>query len=441
MVNANVPWTWAIKSPQALMVLVSFFMLALSIGRLVKDPPLPGTDQTENWWPVVTSLLNGQGYVSCLPEYFPFCGPGNNTTAMREPVPVFTHAAVAAFSGRSLWAAALFQAGLNILVAWMLFAMGRRLMGLSVGLLAGLLWSIYLPAYQDLNQIAGDQLATVTLVGALYVLVRSWGKAGWKDHAMVGGMLGLAALSRSASMAFIPAIALVHVGGGLRDPQRRTAHFTALLGIFGAFILVLSPWVMRNQQVFGQPIVGSTLSGYNIFRSNYYLDQDVAPHFVASDEGGIALKALLARHPELTGHENEAEMDALYRAEGSAVIMRNPLRYAKAVSFRFMPLWVNWRVNDEYGKPSGPIDITLAALQIMLLLLAIKGMRYAGSWHWPLTLGLLIFCLMHMAVVCRMRYLLPVMPIVALFAAIALDRMIPERWRTRVTASLRDGTT
>jgi hypothetical protein len=46
-----------------------------------------------------------------------------------------------------------------------------------------------------------------------------------------------------------------------------------------------------------------------------------------------------------------------------------------------------------------------------------------------------------MTMVCRMRYLLPVMPIVALFAAIALDRMIPEAWRTRITASRRDGTT
>ena len=106
--------------------------------------------------------------------------------------------------------------------------------------------------------------------------------------------------------------------------------------------------------------------------------------------------------------------------------MRNPVRYIKAVIFRALPLWVNWRVNDEYGKPSGPIEFALAFLQVGLLLLAVAGIRLAGSWRLPFVLGSALFCLLHMAVVCRMRYLLPVMPIIALFAAVALQRWIPE---------------
>ena len=102
------------------------------------------------------------------------------------------------------------------------------------------------------------------------------------------------------------------------------------------------------------------------------------------------------------------------------------MRYIKAFAFRALPLGVNWRVNDEYGKPSDAIEFALAFLQVGLLLLAVAGIRLAGSWRLPFVLGSALFCLLHMAVVCRMRYLLPVMPIIALFAAVALQRWIPE---------------
>jgi hypothetical protein len=39
-------------------------------------------------------------------------------------------------------------------------------------------------------------------------------------------------------------------------------------------------------------------------------------------------------------------------------------------------------------------------------------------------LGLLQFCLLHIPLMCR-RYLLPVMPILALFTAIRLERLLP----------------
>ena len=85
-------------------------------------------------------------------------------------------------------------------------------------------------------------------------------------------------------------------------------------------------------------------------------------------------------------------------------------------------------MNDEYGKPSGALDLALAGLQLLLLIAAALGIRKAGSWRVPFALGLVLFCMLHMTVVCRMRYLLPVMPIVVLFAAITLERMLPRTW-------------
>lgn len=406
--------------PGRTLLAISLFILAISAARLIKDPPTMATDQTENWWPVVNALLDGQGYVSCLPEYFPFCGPGNNATAMREPVPVLVQTGLAAVSGRSLWAACILQIALNLLVALGLYQLAKRLASTEAGIMAALLWALYIPAYQDLNQVGGDQVAALALMGAFLVLARSWDRATWRDQLLLGALLGLAALSRSALMVFLPAALVAPALQWIKGRQPRGPLLAGMAAAIGAFALVLTPWVVRNDLVFGRPIIGSTLSGYNLYRHNYFLDQGLPPHYVASDEGGRALSALLDRHPELTGHENEAQMDAIYRAEGSAVVKRNPTRYLGAVAFRSLTLWINWRVNDEYGKPSGKLDILLAVEQLVLLGLALVGIRRAGGWRSPFAWGLLLFCLLHMAVVCRMRYLLPVMPITVLFAALAL---------------------
>jgi hypothetical protein len=104
----------ASRGPWLLGAIVGLALL-LDGARLWRDPPVILDDQTSTWWPVSLSVADGQGFVGCLPQYFPFCGPGNDATAMREPVPVYFFAAVASIV-HSLWAAALVQLLLQVLV-------------------------------------------------------------------------------------------------------------------------------------------------------------------------------------------------------------------------------------------------------------------------------------------------------------------------------------
>src|SRR5258706_15236621 len=86
---------WIRRHPTAALVPILLLSTGLCIARILDDPPGRRLNQTERWWPVVTNLLDGHGYVECIPEYFPFCGPSNQVTGMVEPVPVLTFAAVA----------------------------------------------------------------------------------------------------------------------------------------------------------------------------------------------------------------------------------------------------------------------------------------------------------------------------------------------------------
>lgn len=407
--------------PRRSLVWLTGLMVLVSAARYAQSPPRLTDDQTSNWWPVVNNLLDGKGFSQCLPEYFPFCTEGS-PTAMREPLPLLLHAGVAAVSGRSLWAASLFQAVLNIVIAWLLYAVGKRLTNERTGMFAAALWALYLPAYQDLVNIGGDQMATSAVLIAVLLLLSSKDRSGARHMILPGACFGLAALCRSATIAFaIAAGASVLFHGGVSELRRSSLRATFFaLGV----ALALAPWAVRNHSVFGRPLLGSSLSGYNLFRHNASLGSAHYCHFVAAEEGQQYLDSLIHAHPELTGRENEAEMNRLYASAGKEIIARHPVRYAVLCSYRLLPLCTNWGVNEAYGKPAGPLDHLALMIQLALLVLAAIGLakgRISGKRM--LVLGTALYALMHMAVVARLRFLFPAMPFVALLAAVALARI------------------
>src|SRR5262245_24998361 len=107
-------FSWLEAHPRRGLMLIVVLMLLLSGVRLWFDPPSYQSGQTDNWWSVAINLIAGRGYTSCFPRYFPFCGPNNNITGMREPLPVYLFTAVAFLSGYSFWAAAGVELALNL---------------------------------------------------------------------------------------------------------------------------------------------------------------------------------------------------------------------------------------------------------------------------------------------------------------------------------------
>jgi hypothetical protein len=78
-------------------------------------------------------------------------------------------------------------------------------------------------------------------------------------------------------------------------------------------------------------------------------------------------------------------------------------------------------VNRAYGKPIGALDYLIALEQAALLVLALLGLRSAPRRTWPLALAAVFVFVAYLAVVARLRYVIPMMPIVLLFAAIAIN--------------------
>jgi hypothetical protein len=238
-----------------------------------------------------------------------------------------------------------------------------------------------------------------------------------RDWLSAGLGLGLAILSRSVMLV----VALTIIAGlGIErwHPREKILDWLRPSLLVAVVIAsLLTPWLVRTEIVFGRPLIGSSLVGYNIYRQNYMLGSNDYFRNVGTDEGWAAIQALLARRTDLTGHENEAQMDAVYRQEGLKIIAANPVHYVWLSGYRFFMLWFDWRVSEAFGYPMGFNEYAMMVVQLVLMILAFLGLR--GNWKemWPLWASLLMLTLAYMAVNSRLHYIVPLMPLVISLAA------------------------
>lgn len=179
-----------------------------------------------------------------------------------------------------------------------------------------------------------------------------------------------------------------------------------------ALAAVIAPWLVRNALVFGRPVLGSTLVGYNVYRQNYMIGKGNYFHYVGTIEGWHAIRQLVARRTDLLGTENEAQMNQVYLQEGLQVIAQHPVAYLRLSLFRFLPLWFDWGVSREFGYSPGFFEYSMMVIQAILLILALIGLPRNFSRTWPLWSGIIALSAAYMAVDSRMLYVVCSMPLV-----------------------------
>jgi hypothetical protein len=285
------------------------------------------------------------------------------------------------------------------------------------GLLAAFGWAVYPRAISLIPQVSGDLLAALSVTVGILFIQRTRKSDRTRDWLFASLGLGLAILSRSVML--VVAVTIIaglgierwHLRDKILDWLRPSLLVTAMVAS------LLTPWLVRTEIVFGQPLVGSSLVGYNIYRQNYMLASNDYFRNVGTNEGWAAIQALLARRTDLTGHENEAQMDAVYRQEGLKIIAANPVHYVWLSGYRFFMLWFDWRVSEAFGYPMGFNEYAMMVVQLVLMILAFLGLR--GNWKemWPLWASLLMLTLAYMAVNSRLHYIVPLMPLVISLAA------------------------
>ncbi len=402
-------WLAAIMAP-ALLIAVWIFNAHSDTSTFISD---------NGAWKIASNLVKGYGYSACDNYYFPFCGASNRVTAMREPIPVFLMA-LARLIYPSHDAGLLMQTLLYLGTVPAIFAILKK-EDIRLALIASLLWVFSVPVFNEMGNDNGHLIAALFYTAGMFFFLRGIRGQKTADFLMAGGLMGLAALSRTILMGTAVGIGLFLLGMQvIARNKKQLLNAVFFLGVIGG---IMSPWMIRNQATLGFPIFGSTLTGYNIFRMNYYLgNEPFQPHYAGSEEAHEAIAQLIASS-DLTGTENEAQMQDFYAKAGLEIILQYPLRYVELSLYRFLILWFDVGVNKAYGTKMIIRDYIGLIEQLVLLLAALFGSFKRYKEYWPLIISVVLGCGAYMAVNAQLRYLVDLMPSIVILSALSIPHL------------------
>jgi hypothetical protein len=245
----------------------------------------------------------------------------------------------------------------------------------------------------------------------------------------VGWFLALAALCRPTIWPFIGLYTI-----GLLFVHRRQWRevVVPLAAMWLAILVVVSPWVIRNQLVLGSPILTTTHGGYTLLLGNnpvFYDEVARKPWGTVWD--GASLErwqhAMLAEmDADLGPNADEVAADRWQAAKAWGHIQADPAGFGWAVWYRVRSLWSLAPRGPKGEALPVAVRWLVAGWYATLFGLAIAGAVIWYRDHRPGLWVLLLFIAsiqgMHLIYWTDTRMRAPLHPVLALLAAVAVDR-------------------
>ncbi|MCB1005521.1 MAG: glycosyltransferase family 39 protein, partial [Acidimicrobiales bacterium] len=277
--------------PALLVAIVGLALAVRVLATLVGYQNLPLGLDDNNWYHTQSLLLADHGDL-----YDPFAcldsvreeGMGNDQavalcrergvlepSAGHPPLYLVYLAGVARLGFESVLAQRLASCLLGALAVGLVGLVGRQVAGRRAGLLAALLAAVYPNLWINDGLILAEPLYTVAVGAFLALCYRLWRSPSWGTAALLGLVVGLAALTRSEGLTLLPfvvlplAVVLPGVSWG------RKAGLAALVGVVA--VAVTAPWVAHNLGRFSEPVYLASGTGrvmaYGNCDATYYGDK------------------------------------------------------------------------------------------------------------------------------------------------------------------------
>lgn len=353
---------------------------------------------------LATSLLRGEGLSS------PF-GPPTGPTAIVAPGYALLVAGIFRLLGSYTRSSALFilgiQIALNVLTVWFILRLSRRFASERAALSAGTVWAVS-PPLLWMPTIFWDTSISCFLVllftdTALKIFERSRSSL-W---VLLGACAGAAGL---VNPALLPSFAAVSLWLSFRTRLRQRRW--PMVGLL-TFVLIFSPWPMRNARVFHAWIPTRTTVGLELWMGNRtgaqgYLDTSIFPAFNAAE---LSQYRALGEIGYMTGKQQMAISD----------IRQQPLAFVRLTLRRVARFWFG------SGTQNGSLFFVLhASLTTLVGLLGLIALRSSPDRRLlPLFwLPLAIFPLPYFITHAEFRYRLVLDPLLAVLMARGLERMV-----------------
>jgi dolichyl-phosphate-mannose-protein mannosyltransferase len=215
------------------------------------------------WYTLVSgSLAHGKGVIDPR-AYF---GSGRAiVTASHAPLyPAFLAGITRLFNG-DYATFRLVGAVAGTLTVVLTGSIGKRIGGAPVGLVAAALVAVFPSLIAVDGALMSETVAIPLLLGAVWVALVAIERPTWWRFGIVGALLGLTMLARADALVVAVCVVVPMAMLAARRWSRRCAF--AVIAI-GGLVIVVMPWVMRNEAHFGRFLVATTSTSRTVAGAN-----------------------------------------------------------------------------------------------------------------------------------------------------------------------------
>jgi 4-amino-4-deoxy-L-arabinose transferase-like glycosyltransferase len=366
---------------------------------------------------IARAIVQGQGYAN------PFNGH-SGPTAWTPPLYPLLLAAVfklfGIYTAASAWVIFTLNSIFSAATAPLIYELARRCFardpkGRNIALWSGWLWALYPAAMQYAVHWVWDMALTAYLFSWVLVLALRVRAIGTPEDTrpqttrrwLAFGLLwGLIALSNSSLLTFLPACALWMLWPEFR-PNLARATRNALLAAL-CFLAVLTPWTLRNWNVFHAFIPMRANFGAELYQS-------VLPSNNGFPWGGTL--SLAEADPEFQQYEHlgEVAFSKQQAAKAKVIIRQDPGLFVKHALFRVYFFWISVPHPVEksvFIEATREMNYAFLSLSGLLGLALAFHRRIPGAWlfFWAFALFPILYYLL--TVQARFRH--PLEPIITI---------------------------
>jgi 4-amino-4-deoxy-L-arabinose transferase-like glycosyltransferase len=402
----------------AVIIAAGLFRLAFATLIVGWDADVRGDEV--DYHGIATSLVGGEGYRI-----------DGHLTCRRPPLYPYLLALNYRLFGATATTGRILQIIFGIVLVYLVYRVGKRYFDERVGLIA----AGFAAANPFLIMISGylltENVYTILLLTALLIAPAPAALSG-----PLRGVMGGAAVMAAATLArptglpvaiWMLAAGLVFGAGSLPVRGRNGLIAAALF-----FALVL-PWSLRNQRVAGGWVGLTTHGGFTFYQGNNQKVVDV-PHY----RGGVAPIAGLPHVDQMRGM-SELERDRFARARGLEFLRENKSLIPRLIWWKFARFWRLksdvglsgvksgwwWSKDTLLGRIAANFDVGFV-YAVVAFPLFLAGIVLTRS-RWRELMFLYGIVVAHTAVALvffgSLRGRIPVEPVIALFAAVTVERM------------------
>lgn len=342
-------------------------------------------------------------------------------TRMRQPLYPFFLASTYWLFGGNVYLVLTIQLIINILSYLFIVKIAQLIFNKDLYIGSLLFVALYFPLWLLSAIILTETLFTFLLIMTIYFLTYSIIRANNKYLFLSGLFLGLSFLTRPIGLSLIISffIALV-ISFNFKNAIKKWCI------VFTAFIIIISPWFIRNILVLNDYIPLSSDGAYNFYCASLGVREKV---WVESEE----FREIVA-----DGYYLDRESSIKFFDLGVKNIFNDPLKYFKNGLLRFINTWTYFPGSRDYEQNITFYFFT-TLIQFGILITAFLGLFISNGKRLKLILLLpaIGFSLVTLISYSTSRFLIPTVPFILLLSGQGVNylfkKFILSRKQSKIT--------